>query len=99
MPLSDASQPEASRRELVAIDSPAMKFAIAACNELFSGAPVDVEVVNDPEEPDRSWYCLNVMRPGDARDCIERTSRWYDRLDAVHREAVPYLVVSVIPVT
>ena len=75
-----------------------MKFAIAACNELFPGVAVDVEVLSDPEDPaERSWYCLNVMWPGDSRVCKERTLRWYDRMDANYRELVPDFVLSAIP--
>ena len=97
--LSAAGQPvEAPRRKLVAIDSPAMKFAIAACNELFPGASVEVETLTDPDDPDRSWYCLNVPWPGEPRDCINRSSRWYDRLDAEYREVISDFVILVAPI-
>jgi hypothetical protein len=98
--LTIAGQPDAAAapRALVAVDSPAMKRAIALCNEIFPGAPVDVEVMSDPDEPDRSWYCLNVDWPGEVRDCVDRSSRWYDRFDAEYRELVPDFTISVTPV-
>ncbi len=91
---ADASKP----RTLVALDSPAMKFALALCGEVFPNTPVDVEVLNDPEDPERSWYCLNIQWPGEPRDCIARSSCWYDRFDAVHREVIADFTLSVIPV-
>ncbi len=83
---------------LVPADSPAMKFAVALCGEIFPGAPVDVEILSDPDDPDRSWYCLTVEWAGGIRDCIDRSSQWYNRLDAAHREAINDFVVSVVPV-
>jgi hypothetical protein len=84
---------------LTPADSPAMKFAIALCGEIFPGSAVDVEIMCDPEDPDdRSWYCLTVDWPGSIRDCIDRTSQWNHRFDAVHREAINDFVVSVTPI-
>jgi hypothetical protein len=94
-----AKQAEVSTpRAMVAIDSPAMKFAIATCGEIFPGAPVEVEILTDPDDPERSWYCLNVPWPGEPRDCIDRSSRWYDRLDAEYREVISDFVILVTPI-
>lgn len=83
---------------LVSADSPAMKFAIATCGEIFPGAPVEVQILTDPDDPERSWYCLNVPWSGEPRDCIDRSSRWYDRLDAEYREVISDFVILVTPI-
>ncbi|WP_425616445.1 hypothetical protein NA78x_000091 [Anatilimnocola sp. NA78] len=80
------------------IDSPAMKFAIQACGEVFPGAKFDVEVMNDPDELDYSFYCITVEWPGEVKDCVDRTKRWYNLFDSAHRELLPQFVISVVPV-
>ena len=85
-------------RVLPAADSPAMQFAIEVCGEIFPGSPVDVEVMCDPEHPERTWYCLNVTWSGGVRDCIDRSSRWYDRFETRFGEFLPDFVISAIPV-
>jgi hypothetical protein len=80
------------------IDSPAMKSALEVCGEIFPGSAVDIEVMSDPEDPARAWYCLTVKWAGGVRDYVDRTSRWYDRFETMHRNAILDFVISVVPV-
>jgi hypothetical protein len=85
-------------RILPAADSPAVKFAIEVCGEIFPGSPVDMEVMYNPEDPERTWYCLNVEWAGGVRDCIERSSLWYTRFETRYGEFLPDFVISATPV-
>lgn len=75
-----------------------MRFAVALCGEIFPGATANVELMNDPDEPARAWYCVTVLWPGAPRDCVDRSSRWNARFDAEYPELMADFTLSVIPV-
>jgi hypothetical protein len=80
---------------LVAIDSPAMKFALELCDTIFPGSTTNVEVINDPDEPGRSWYSVNIRWQGQISDSLARETEWHHRFDQAYGEVANDFAICV----
>lgn len=84
-------------RPLLPLDSPAMREALELCAEVFPSCRTKLEVLTDPDDPDRTWRLITVYWKSSVREAIDQQSVWHNRFDALHPEAIHDIGLFVVP--
>ncbi len=90
-------EPSTAPRPLIALDAPAMTAALALCAEVFPNSRTKLEVLNDPDDPGRSWRLITVYWRSSVREAIDQQSTWHNQFDALHPEAIHDISLFVVP--
>lgn len=92
-----ASEAPLPARTLVSLDSPEMSYALQLCQEIYPGCRVVPEVIADPEEPQRSWYSLNLLWKGDMQHMLQKDLLWHQQFAAKYPQAANDFCLSSLP--
>ena len=88
--------PATSRQLPFGMDSPAMKFALELCAEIFPGK-VSIEVASAPDDPGAQWCVLLVSCADETKTCLDREAEFGRRLNAAFPAESVDIRLAVIP--
>jgi hypothetical protein len=83
--------------EIVALDSPEMGYALQLCQEIYPGCRVDPEVMADPEDPDQTWYSLNIVWKGEYHVLLPLDVEWHQRFESRFPRAADHFCLNSLP--